>query len=278
MHFRDSVGFILLCATGAVLVGCGRSSDGQPQPRVRAGHTAPEGSADRAAANQEMHEVLCGPKEGERFQGLIRATLKAIDAGPRAGVVSTITALEAAWDAQEEALEPRHPAVWRTLDVTLDRAIAALRGSATDLAKGRAALRELRVGLQRATADHALKSVPHAVRPQPTALSDPAAVYDGSELEPFRNLTRKTLAFLDGGRTDDGIAALTDLEAAWDAAEGELKGRDPGTWALLDRTLDRAIDALRSTHEMDAVAGRAALADLLARFGQATRGSKARGR
>jgi hypothetical protein len=51
-----------------------------------------------------------------------------------------ITELESAWDAQEKALKPRDEARWTTIDKTLDKAIASIRGSKFDAKKGKEAL------------------------------------------------------------------------------------------------------------------------------------------
>ena len=48
-----------------------------------------------------------------------------------------------------------------------------------------------------------------------------------------------------------------------------LKPKDPATWTLLDKTLDKAISALRSS-KTNLPAGKAALLDLIDKLEQAT--------
>src|SRR5262245_2861582 len=82
---------------------------------------------------------------------LAAATLKAIEAADNAAVAAKLTELETAWHAQEGALKPKDAATWTLLDKTLGRAISALRGSNTDLPKGKAALQDLIKQLDQAT-------------------------------------------------------------------------------------------------------------------------------
>jgi len=66
------------------------------------------------------------------------------------------------------------------------------------------------------------------------------------------------------------VAKITDLETAWDDNEKKLRPKDEATWTLLDKTLDKAISALRSSRT-DLKKGNAALEDLLKMLGQATK-------
>ena len=51
-----------------------------------------------------------------------------------------ITELESAWDAQEKTMKPIDETRWTTIDKTLDKAIASIRGSKFDAKKGKEAL------------------------------------------------------------------------------------------------------------------------------------------
>jgi hypothetical protein len=66
------------------------------------------------------------------------------------------------------------------------------------------------------------------------------------------------------------VAKLTDLETAWDDQEKVLRPKDEATWTSLDKTLDKAISALRSSH-VNLEKGKAALEILLKKLSQATK-------
>ena len=115
----------------------------------------------------------------------------------------------------------------------------------------------------------AMLAAPAAVAGE-TSGKDPAAVYTPKETENFKTLAKATLEALDAGQKDEMVAKLTDLETAWDDQEDNLKPRDLATWTLLDKTLDKAISSLRSSH-VDLVKGKKALNDLLKKLDQATK-------
>lgn len=224
--------------------------------------------------NRPVLAPICSVEEAAELQSLAKATIPAIDAGKGPDIVAKITALEGAWDAREKTLRPKNDATWRVLDETLDRAIAALRGSKTNLPTGRAALESLMAELEQATVGRAA-SAPEAApaaasAPEPVA-SVPAAVYAAKETAEFKVMIKATIQLFDGGKNTEAIAQLTDLETAWDAREAALKPRAPATWLLLDRTLDEGIMALRSSSKTDIPKGKAALEDLLRKMDQATR-------
>ena len=74
---------------------------------------------------------------------LANATLAAVAADKKADMETKITELESAWDAQEKTLKPINQAQWTVIDKTLDKAIAALRGSKFDAKKGKESLDSL---------------------------------------------------------------------------------------------------------------------------------------
>ena len=102
------------------------------------------------------------------------------------------------------------------------------------------------------------------------AAAVPAPVYTVPETAEFKKLAKATLAALEAGRKEEMVAKLTDLETAWDAKEDVLKPKDAATWAMLDKTMDKAISALRSS-KTDLAKGKAALEDLLKKLKQATK-------
>ena len=97
----------------------------------------------------------------------------------------------------------------------------------------------------------------------------PTAVYTVQDTVEFKTLTEAILAALAAGEKEEMIAKLTDLETAWDAREDILKPKDAVTWALLDKTLDKAISSLHRS-KIDLPKGKTALEDLL-KNGQATK-------
>ena len=96
------------------------------------------------------------------------------------------------------------------------------------------------------------------------------AVYTADEVRPFKQLARETAAALDAGKEKEMTAKITDLETAWDDKETTLKPKDEATWTALDKTLDKAISAIRSSRT-DLKKGKAALEELIGLLGEATK-------
>ena len=106
-----------------------------------------------------------------------------------------------------------------------------------------------------------------------TAADTPSTIgriYSSAEIAEFKTLAKATVEALASGKQSEMVAKLTDLETAWDDKETVLRPRDEATWTLLDKTLDKAISDLRSSHT-DLSKGNAALSDLLKLFDQATK-------
>jgi len=98
----------------------------------------------------------------------------------------------------------------------------------------------------------------------------PAPVYTAAETKDFKALAQATLAELAAGNQTGMVAKLTDLETAWDDQEKSLRPKDEATWTALDKMLDKAISALRSSH-VNRERGKTALADLVKKLEQATK-------
>ena len=103
-----------------------------------------------------------------------------------------------------------------------------------------------------------------------TEATAPAQVYTAKETANFKALAKETIAALAAGKNTEMVAKLTDLETAWDAKEKVLKPKNQDTWTLLDKTLDKAISALRSS-KTNIPKGKAALEELLKMLEQATK-------
>ena len=97
-----------------------------------------------------------------------------------------------------------------------------------------------------------------------------AKIYTKKETEEFISTAKETIAALAAKDKKLMIMKLTDLEAAWDGDEDKLKPRNEAQWKLIDDTLDRGINSLRST-SYDEVKGKQALDDLLKALVESTK-------
>ncbi len=97
-----------------------------------------------------------------------------------------------------------------------------------------------------------------AEEPAKSAAAPISKIYTSAESAEFIALAKSALAALSAGKSAVVIAKLTDLESSWDDKEKALRPRDEVRWVLIDKTMDKAISALRGS-KVDNVKGKEAL-------------------
>lgn len=149
--------FLLLAVLSAPMAWAKKATS-KTATKSTASDTSASGSTATPAANATASTDTVKIYTTQETAPLIAAansTIQAVAAAKKADIDTKITELESAWDAQEKNLKPRDEAHWTTIDKTLDKAIAALRGSKFDEKKGKSALDALVKMLTAATKDSA---------------------------------------------------------------------------------------------------------------------------
>jgi uncharacterized surface protein with fasciclin (FAS1) repeats len=94
--------------------------------------------------------------------------------------------------------------------------------------------------------------------------------YTTDDVAKLKDLVAATLTALDGGANAAALAKLGELDAGWKAQEAALKAKDAASWAVLQKSVEKASAALHASTP-DVAGAKAALQELQTELAQSTK-------